>query len=127
QITGYFHFSSIKTYNLYDYNTKILLTYLHGPEAAEKTIAELVKPDSFYPGLKEKWAYLEAECFKIIKQNLGLYTFLHARGMVNFFLDPGRYDLYYFLPPLQTKTEISFFNSYRENGLAGIMDYFSKL
>ena len=127
QVTGYFHYSSIKTYNLSDYNTKALLVNLYGLEYANKKIGEITKTDSDFTGLEDRLEHIEAESYKIIKANLGYYCWLHFRGMINFFLDPSRYDLYNFLPPLQTKTEFSFFNEWRLHGFAGIANYITKL
>ena len=127
QVTGYFHYSSIKTYNLYDYNTKGLLANLYDTEYANSTIKEMIKTDQDFAGLKERTEYIEARSYSIIKQHLGYYSWLHFRGMINFFLDPGRYDLVNFLPPLQTKTEFSFFGTLKENGASGIFIYFSKV
>ena len=127
QVTGYFHFSSIKTYNLYDYNTKGLLANLYDSEYANTVIREMIKTDQDYASLKERTEYIEAQSYGIIKQHLGYYTWLHFRGMINFFLDPGRYDLVNFLPSLQTKTEFSFFGTLKEKGLSGIPEYVSRL
>lgn len=127
QVTGYFHYSSIKTYNLYDYNTKGLLANLYDSEYANRVIKEMIKTDQDFAGLKERSEYLETESFKIIKQHAGYYLWLHFRGTVNFFLDPGRYDLVNFLPPLQSKTEFSFFGTLKEHGAAGIGVYLAKV
>jgi hypothetical protein len=127
QVTGYFHFSSIKTYNLYDYNTKGLLANLFDQDYANKTIQEIIKTDQDFAGLKERTEFIEAKCYEIIKENLGYYSWLHLRGTINFYLDPGRYDLVNFLPPLQTKKEFSFFGTLREQGIAGIGTYLAKI
>jgi hypothetical protein len=127
QVTGYFHYSSIKTYNLYDYNTKGLLANLYGTEYANKTIKEMIKTDQDFSGLAERTKHIEKESYAIIRQHPVFYGWLHLRGMVNFFLDPGRYDLVNFLPPLQTKNEFSFFGTLREKGISGIGTYLSRL
>ncbi|KAA9325220.1 glycosyltransferase family 39 protein [Adhaeribacter soli] len=127
QVTGYFHYTSIKTYNLSDYNTYALLTHLHGMDSAQAILKKINQTDADYANLEERLKHIEKESFAIIKENIGLYSWLHFRGAVNFLLDPGRYDLVSFLPPLQTKTEFGFFNEWRERGFAGILNYFSKL
>jgi hypothetical protein len=127
QVTGYFHYTSIKTYNLSDYNTQVLLTQLHGLDEAKRIVKGINQTDAAYANLEERLKHIEKESYAIIRKNLGLYTWLHFRGSVNFFLDPGRYDLVYFLPPLKTEKEIGFFNEWREKGFAGIVFYFSNL
>lgn len=127
QVTGYFHYTSIKTYNLSDYNTLALLTQIHGPDSAKTIVKKINQTDADYAKLEDRLKHIEKESYAVIKANLGLYSWLHFRGAINFFLDPGRYDLVNFLPPLQTKTEFGFFNEWRKNGFAGILNYFSKI
>lgn len=125
--TGYFHYSSIKTINLVNYNTQILLAEIEGLEYAKKTVRIMHAKYATYQDLKLCSELVETECFAILRKNIPLYSVLQLRGMANFFLDPGRYDLYHFLPPLHTKEELSFFNQFREYGFDGIVYYFSKL
>ncbi|MEL7534532.1 MAG: hypothetical protein AAFN10_24715, partial [Bacteroidota bacterium] len=44
----------------------------------------------------ESQRYLQAACFEVINQHKGDYIFFHLKGMFNFFIDPGRFDLYHF-------------------------------
>ncbi|MFC5270120.1 ArnT family glycosyltransferase [Adhaeribacter terreus] len=127
QVTGYFHYTSIKTYNLSDYNTYELLKHLHGIDSAKAIVKKINQTDADYANLEARLKHIEKESFAIIKENIGLYAWLHFRGAINFFLDPGRYDMVNFLPPLQTKTEFGFFNEVRQHGFAGIFNYFSKI
>ncbi|MEM6347100.1 MAG: hypothetical protein AAF927_24665 [Bacteroidota bacterium] len=94
--TGFFHFSSIQNLSLLQYTTYNLLQNTYGPELA------LHKADSIlYASLEitdygESQRYLQGACFAVINQHKGEYVFFHLKGMFNFFVDPGRFDLYHF-------------------------------
>jgi hypothetical protein len=46
--------------------------------------------------------------------------------MLNFFIDPGRYDIEQFFPP-ENVIKMSFFHQLREKGIPGIIEYVQKM
>lgn len=94
--TGYFHFSSIQNLSLLQYSTYNLLQSTYGPEIG------LYKTDSIlFASLEiedygESQRYLQGACFEVINAHKGNYLLFHLKGMINFFIDPGRFDLYHF-------------------------------
>lgn len=122
---GHFHFSSIQNLSLLQYTTTNLLVDIHGEEQG------IHKADSIlYLSLGQKdyhseQSTLQSACFAVISDNLGAYSFMHAKGIMNFFLDPGRFDLWSFfqLPPPDT----GFLQAFSEKGYRGIIAGLMKL
>jgi len=116
--TGYFHYSSIKNFNLLYYNTHSFLTHKYGSEQAEKFILELeskTQPLNF----AESNRFIEKSCFAVISANIIDYSLYHLRGAFFFFIDPGRYDIYQFLG---LSAETGFFHLMSRQGLVGILN-----
>jgi hypothetical protein len=116
-VTRYFHFSSIKTFNLLYYNTSSFLVNHYGAEDARQTIGKI---DSISQTLSfpEANRYIEEQCFGIIKDNWLAYGIYHLRGVFFFFIDPGRYDIYQFF---EISQDHGFFRYITIYGLPGIL------
>ncbi|MDQ3140970.1 MAG: hypothetical protein M3Q56_01860 [Bacteroidota bacterium] len=123
-VTDYFHFSYIKTNNLYNYNTEILLEYQYGASKADSITDQWVSA-SKHLNFKERCEYLEEKSIAIIRSNWVYYLLLQVRGMFRFFIDPGRYDIVSFIPSLNSSSEISFFGLLDQKGFKGITQYFN--
>lgn len=94
--TGYFHVSSIQNLSLLQYTTTNLLIDRYGEEkgiAKSDSILYLSLSQDTYA---EEQQQLQASCMSVLTSNLTAYTWMHARGMINFFLDPGRFDIWSF-------------------------------
>lgn len=115
-VTGYYHFSSIKNFNLLYYNTYSFLLNRYGEEPAEKFLEHLNTENR---GVRFKAANrnIEKACFSVLWKNLPAYSFYHFRGSFLFFLDPGRYDLYHFL---RIRQEQGFLYYISHDGISGI-------
>jgi len=115
--TGYFHFSSIKSYNLLHCNTYLFLMKLEGRDKAEKFVKS-VQQELTGMDFAATNRTIEKRCLTIIRTNWVDYTFFQLRGSLFFFLDPGRFDIYHFLDETQpTSSFVTLSNS----GLEGII------
>lgn len=115
--TGYFHYSSIKNFNLLYYNTHSFLTHKYGSEQAEKFILELESKTQTL-NFAESNRFIEKSCFAVLFANAIDYSLYHLRGTFFFFIDPGRYDIYQFLG---LPAETGFFHLISRQGLVGIL------
>jgi hypothetical protein len=93
-----FHISSVSTTNFYEYNRYQTLVQSKGQEMADSIYASESKVlDSMSNFSLEKGKLLE----KLNSNTLMTYPFtyakLHIKGMIQMFLDPGRYDAMVFL------------------------------
>lgn len=89
--TGYFQYSSISTINLLHYNTYVMLMNKYGTEMADSIIDD-IKLDTRGMTYAARQEHIESSCKKILKENIGLYTYLHLRGIAFALIDPGRFD-----------------------------------
>ncbi len=124
QRTGVFHYSSIQQINLLQYNAYYSLVNSEGLEAAEQqvnAITDSADNMAFYP---ERHAFIQASSIAILKKHLPAYFKLHIKGMFNFFIDPGRFDLYSFwgMEKREGKGEGLLYH-YSQSGYQGIFTY----
>lgn len=89
--TGHFQYSSITTINLLHYNTYVMLMSEYGTIKADSVIDD-IKLKTRGMAYSDKQAFIESSCKALIKEHLGTYTYLHARGIVFALIDPGRFD-----------------------------------
>ena len=115
--TGYLHYSSIRQFNLLYYNTHSFLVSKYGIEVADQTISEI---DSISNTLdfRDSNEFIEGQCIRILTNNWFYYGLYHIRGMLFFFIDPGRYDLYNYVGMIAGR---GFFHQISQSGIQGII------
>lgn len=91
--TGYFHYSSISTINLLQYNTYLTVMNKHGIVHADSVVDKITDDSKRLNSFEEQQIYRQQACKKILKDNFFLYTYLHLKGMLVSFIDPGRFDI----------------------------------
>lgn len=111
--TGYYHFSSITSINLLNYNASRTLLAVYGEEKEDSIIVGIMEHSKTIADFKERETYMKGEATRLIMEHKGAYAKQHLKGMVNFFVDPGRFDLYTFF-------------GLQEEGFQGLLYYFSK-
>ena len=93
-----FHISSVSTTNFYEYNRYQTLIESKGQEMADSIYAYESKVlDSMSNFSLEKGKLLEKLNSNTLKYYPFTYGKLHIKGMIQMFLDPGRYDAMVFL------------------------------
>jgi len=97
QTTGWTHYSSIQTFNLWNYNTYQVLRASLPPDQADSVSDAVWAAGVRHPNLAAGMAQVDSASKAVIRAHLGTYLGLHLRGTVHFLLDPGRFDLYQFL------------------------------
>ncbi|RSK32361.1 hypothetical protein [Hymenobacter metallilatus] len=100
--TGYFHFSSIAEINLLRYNARGVLQAAAGPQQAEKFVRASLTAASRQPGFAAQQEYIRRQSMRALLAHPVTCLGQQARGMLTFFLDPGRFDLVHFLRLPQT-------------------------
>ncbi len=118
--TGYYHYSSIKNYNLLHCNTYLFLMEMEGRKKADQfvnSILQEVKQREF----KEANQTIERRCLSVIKDNWKRYTLFQLRGSLFFFFDPGRFELFHFLNRPQPESS---FARLSDTGMKGFLQYF---
>jgi hypothetical protein len=96
QRTGYYHISSIQQTNLVDYNLYYFLMDRDGKEVASAVKEQVYATCDSQKDFKEKSECLTGAVTSVFKEDLKGYALFHLKGMIRFFIDPGRFDLYNF-------------------------------
>lgn len=123
--TGHFHFSSIQNLSLLQYTTTNLLVDIHGEGKGIQMADSILYLSLGQKDYHSEQALLQAACFSIIGENLGAYAKMHVKGIANFFLDPGRFDLWSFFKLPAPKS--GFLQTFTEQGYGGIITGLMKL
>ena len=121
--TGHFHFSSIQNLSLLQYTTYNLLINTYGPEEALQRADSILFASLDQPTYGEGQKLLQEECTKVIKENKGAFLLFHIKGMFNFFIDPGRFDMYTFFQLQSSESGQGFLSSFSQNGYMGVYNY----
>ncbi|RSK47296.1 hypothetical protein [Hymenobacter rigui] len=100
--TGYFHYSSIAEINLLRYNVRGVLQAAEGPQKAEQFVRATLAAANQQPGFEDRQHYIQQQSIEALLAHPGTYLVQQPRGMLTFFLDPGRFDLVHFLQLPQT-------------------------
>lgn len=92
------HISSVSTTNFYEYNRAMTLEKVYGKTYTDSVYTQESKwlnaMSNFDP---KKGDWMSARTAETLKAHGGTYVFLHVKGMLQMFVDPGRYDAMVFL------------------------------
>ncbi|MFK7970213.1 MAG: hypothetical protein AB8F95_07590 [Bacteroidia bacterium] len=94
--TSSFHFSSITSINLLQYNAYYTKVRIDGEAEAERWVDAVAAQANTIQDYPSRQQFIQQKAAAVLKENPGTYASLHAKGMIHFFADPGRFDLYHF-------------------------------
>ena len=123
--TGYFHMSSIQHLSLLQYTTANLLTDVYGVETGTAKADSILYLSLSQGSYEQQQRQLQQACASVIWSHKAAYVMMHAKGMVNFFLDPGRFDLWEFFR--LKKGETGLLAAFSQGGYAGVWQALRKL
>jgi hypothetical protein len=92
--TGLFHYSSIPNINNVNYNVKYSLAPVIGLERADSIVNAIHLQANSKPNLTEKIQFLDNIAFKIIMEHPFNMVFYNLKGLIGFWVDPGRFDVF---------------------------------
>lgn len=121
--TGYVHVSSIQQINLLQYNAFTLLNQTVGPQQADSIVMSIRAASLAQGDFAAAQQYTQAQSIDIILQNMPTYLRIQVQGMFNFFVDPGRFDVYHFFGLQSTGAGPGLLKAFREGGYQGIWTY----
>lgn len=123
--TGNLSYSSQKPVNLLDYYATFLLISVNGEDGGWKRYGEI---HSYLDTIKDySKMSIEAEkiAMEIILDNKIEYAKLHLKGMLNYFFDPGRYDLNYLLS-VKEKNHSGLMIAFAKGGYGEVVNFVTK-
>ncbi|MEK6795507.1 MAG: glycosyltransferase family 39 protein [Spirochaetota bacterium] len=94
--TGYAQYSSIQTLGLFYYNTYYFLIKTKGDAYAKTAIADIETAAAREKSYADRTKLIHRTCGALLRSEAVGYALFHARGMMTFFLDPGRFDFHNF-------------------------------
>ncbi len=120
--TGYFHYSSVNQKFISEYGAYLAVGD-RGDLIAQQKVDSILLVAKQQPTYKEYATYLNRESMALIKNNFANFTWMQTKGIVSFFTDHGRWDLFAFFvqPDYNQQQGIKFF--YTTKGLAGVAEY----
>jgi len=124
--TGYFHFSSIKSFYLLTCPVYALIQNEKGIIAADSVRYTLQAQAAQLHDFKTSDAYLLNQCYAIINTYKKQFMIYQIKGMINFFIDPGRTDMMHFIP-MNDQQQEGFIHLYKTKGIEGIFNYFKNI
>ena len=119
---GCFQYSSNKQVSYLDYSATFLLIKTEGQEAGWNKWHEVhsyVDTISDYSRLTEESERIATEIIMKYKYEFMKY---HLTGMVNYFMDPGRYDINYFLNIKETN-HTGLLYTFAKSGYKGVFEF----
>lgn len=124
KLTSDYSYSSIQSINLVYYNAHFFNTKLVGMENADEEIATLTADVKELP-YQQKWDTLRQWAFSKLSSAPFSYGVFHLRGMMTFFADPGRFDLYEFFE-IKGEHYPGMLYYFSESGVSGVMEYLKR-
>jgi len=94
-----------------------------GDISAQQKIDSLLSEANKQPDFKSYCKYINKESLFLIKENKARFVMMQLKGMANFFIDHGRFDLMaFFVNPDYVQTE-GWKQKYEEQGWQGVFSY----
>lgn len=124
--TGYFHYSSLRHSNILEFHSRYLIINESGLDSAiRKNEAEIAALDTI---TDHRTRSLETERLgrEVIMDNFGNYMRFYIRGGINFFTDPGRFDIGEFFE-ISPPKGAGIYYRYLKDGYEGVIQYLLEL
>ncbi|MEP7167794.1 MAG: glycosyltransferase family 39 protein [Bacteroidota bacterium] len=121
--TGYFHYSSVNENYIVNYSVYLTVADKEKGVEAQKRISEMMKEATSKSSYQDYSVFIRNESFQIIKDHLPSFIFLQLKGVLNFFIDHGRWDLYAFFDKQPEENMKGWKHYYQQEGMAGAFNY----
>lgn len=123
--TGYYHYSSIKSINQLKYNARYTLIAAKGEAYADSTIAAVMQQADATSDYGERLHIMNHNANAIILQYPFAFAKVYSKGVVAYFVDPGRFDVFHFLG-IEEKGTPGLMLEMQTKGLSAIGEYIRK-
>ncbi|MES2778326.1 MAG: glycosyltransferase family 39 protein [Bacteroidota bacterium] len=123
--TGYYHYSSIKNINQLKYNARYTLIAARGEEYADSTVAAVMQQANAATNYGERLNIMNDKANAIIFQYPVAFAKVYAKGVVAYFVDPGRFDVFHFFN-IEEKGTLGLMHEMQTQGVSAIQTYIEK-
>jgi hypothetical protein len=119
--TGYYHFSSARI--LYDLrvNARFLIMNQYGEDSSHAYVTHVFNEADRAGSYEDRYKTISDACSRVILDHKAAFAVMYARGILTFFADPGRFDVYTFFGI--TGHEPGLLQDINTKGLAGLGSY----
>lgn len=125
--TGYYHYSSIKNINQLKYNARFALADARGEDVADSVIASVVFRANSMNNYEERIACFDSAALAIFKQYPVSVLKVYAKGVIAFFVDPGRFEVYHFLGMDSPQNKIGLLHEVQAGGANKVFVYIKQI
>lgn len=123
--TGYYHYSSIKSINQLKYNARYTLLAAKGETFADSAIAAVMEEANAAPNYGARLTIMNDRANSFIFQHPFSFAKVFVKGVVAFFIDPGRFDMFHFFA-LEEKGTLGLMHETQTRGASAIESYIQK-
>jgi|WetSurMetagenome_2_1015567.scaffolds.fasta_scaffold08272_7 4-amino-4-deoxy-L-arabinose transferase-like glycosyltransferase len=123
--TGCFHYSSTKQMSIVGYNSAFLFVNVYGEEEGQKKSAEIRRHLDSIGNFNELITEEDKIGYETIMNHKYEYAKFQIKGMINFFLDPGRFDINNFLG-IKEENNSGLLYALTKNGYSGVFNFILK-
>lgn len=95
--TGYYHYSSVKSFFLVKYMAKYTAADQGGEAFADSLVAGIMNKADAATSYEQRLNIMDAEALAFLSGHKLAFAKLFGKGCLAFFLDPGRFDVYQLL------------------------------
>lgn len=117
--TGYYHYASIKSVNQLKYNARYTLVHAKGETFADSTIAGIMQSANAKTVYGERLEFMNSKANQIIFNYPIDFAQLYLKGVIAFFIDPGRFDIYHFFM-IEENTTAGFMHEINTKGISAL-------
>lgn len=94
QETGYFQFTSMKSFAAVRCLVKYSAANAYGPDYADSIASAIVSQSEQQATLAQRYQYIDSSCNHFLANHKMAFLKVYVKGCLTFMFDPGRYDLY---------------------------------
>jgi dolichyl-phosphate-mannose-protein mannosyltransferase len=125
KLTKVFQYSSVHENHVTNYSVRNSIQFEKGKEFADSIISHVIKKAEAKSDYKEYHEYLMQENYQLLWKYKVAFVLLSVKGVFQFFLDPGRWDLYSFFYEIPVENPDGMYFYFKKNGIKGALDYLS--
>jgi len=92
--TGYFQFTSMKSFAAVRCLVKYSAANAYGPDYADSLASAIVSQSEQQATLAQRYQYIDSSCNHFLANHKMAFLKVYVKGCLTFMFDPGRYDLY---------------------------------
>lgn len=123
--TGYYHFSSVKPIFHLKYNAKYTLVAHYNANYADSVITAEMEQINAQSDYQHRYEMMQDKGTQIISKYPLDYLTIYIKGLLAFFIDPGRYDLFH-LFGISDEGFNGLYHELNVKGIAALKEFASK-